>query len=127
MSTQPFIKGSIDVYKTVCPGERVLLTCTVQASATLTWTSTQYIGSNTAVEFNRGFDRKGEGKSISLPNGDTSLFQLVSLANDDMEANMLIKVDGSVPNATISCYNDGQQSKDRHLILAGEIEMTSYF
>ena len=119
LGIQPTIRSSVDGYKTVCPGEEVYFTCTVQKSICLTWQSDQYIGQNTVIEFHRQFDRLGDGKSVSLPNASTSLFQLASLTNEKLESKSVIEV-RSAMDTGISCANDVQQIEERRLVLAGE-------
>ena len=120
LGIQPTIRSSVDGYKTVCPGEEVYFTCTVQNSVWLTWQSDQYIGQNTVIEFHRQFDHLGDGKSVSLPNASTSLFQLASLTNEKLESKSVIVVNKSAMDTGISCANDVQQIEERRLVLAGE-------
>ena len=104
----------------MCPSEEVYFTCTVQNSHTLTWRSNQYIGRNTVIEFHRDFDRLGDGKSVSLPNASTSLFQLALLTNEEIESKFVVKVNRSAIDTDISCANDAQEVEQRRLVLAGE-------
>ena len=115
----PTLRSSVDGYKTVCPGEEVHFTCNVQSSNSLTWKSDQYIGNNTVIEFNRNFDRLGDGKSTSLPNRETTLLQLASLTDQELEATLRIVIVRSVVNASVSCANDVPESKQQILLLAG--------
>ena len=103
----------------MCPNEEVHFTCNVQNSNSLTWRSDQYIGNNTVIEFNRNFDRLGDGKSTSLPNRETTLLQLASLTDEELEATLRIVIVSSVENASVACANDIPQSKQQTLLQAG--------
>ena len=115
------MRSSVDGYKTVCPGEEVYFTCNVRNSDSLIWSSDQYIGRNAIIEFNRNFDRLGDGKSASLPNGGISLLQLALLTNEELEANLKIQIASGVENTMVSCANAMQQSQVKVLSLAGEL------
>lgn len=119
LSIPPTLRSSIDGYKTVCPGEEVHFVCNVQNSNSLTWKSREYIGNNTVIEFNRDFDRLGAGKSTSLPNRETTLLQLASLTNQELEATLRIVIVSSVVSASVECANDVPESKQQTLLLAG--------
>ena len=119
LSIPPTLRSSVDGYKTVCPGEEVHFVCNVQNSNSLTWRSSQYIGNNTAIEFNRNLDRLGDGKSTSLPNRETTLLQLASLTDQELETTLRIVIVSSVATASISCTNDVPESKQQTIFLAG--------
>ena len=117
----PTLRSSVDGYKTVCPGEEIHFVCSVQNSNLLTWKSTEYIGRNAVIEFNRNFDRLGEGKSTSLPNRETTLLQLASRTNQELKATLRIVIVSSVVNASVECANDVPEAKQKTLLLAGII------
>ena len=119
MSVPPTLRSSVDGYKTVCPGEEVHFVCNVQNSNSLTWKSTEYIGMNTVIGFNRNFDRLGNGKSTSLPNRETTLLQLASLTNQELEVTLRIVIVSSVVNASVECANDVPEAKQKTLLLSG--------
>ena len=103
----------------MCPGEEIHFTCSVQNSNLLTWKSLEYLGRNTVIEFNRDFDRLGDGKSTSLPNRETALLQLASLTSHELEATLRIVIVNSVASASVECTNDIPESKQKILFLAG--------
>ena len=104
----------------MCPGEEIHFTCSVQNSNLLTWKSLEYLGRNAVIEFNRDFDRLGDGKSTSLPNRETALLQLASLTHHKLEATLRIVIVSSVANASVECANDVPESKQKILFLAGD-------
>ena len=71
------------------------------------------------IEFNRNFDRLGDGKLTSLPNKETTLLQLASLTDQELEATLRIVIVRSVVNASVTCANDVPESKQQILLLAG--------
>ena len=118
LSVPPTLRSSVDGYKTVCPGEKVHFTCSVWDSNSLTWKSTEYIGRNTVIEFNRNFDWLGVGKSTSLPNRETTLLQLASVTDRELKATLRIVIVDSVGNASMECANDIPESMQQTLLLA---------
>ena len=74
---------------------------------------------NTVIGFNRNFDRLGDGKSTSLPNRETTLLQLASLTNQELEATLRIVIVSSVVNASVECANDVPEAKQKTLLLSG--------
>ena len=127
MGIPPTLKSSVDGYKTVCPGEVVHFTCNVQNSNSLTWASSEYIGNDAVIEFNQNLDRLGDGKSISLQNGETTLLQLASLTNQELEATLRIVIDSSIVIASVECTNNISESKQQMLLLAGNFICVSLF
>ena len=110
--------SSVDGYKTVCENELVYLTCWAHNSRSLIWSSREYIGDSTAIEFNRLFDRLGKGKFISLPNGRATLSQLTKIENTSLLSDLKIQIPNNFSSTEVACMNSHGETETKTFILA---------
>ena len=96
------IRTSVDGYKTVCALETIYLTCSARNSWSHRWTSPDYVGHNAVIEFNQDYDRPGKGKRVSLPDGRSSLAQMITTDTSTLQ----ITIPGNLNETQITCAND---------------------
>ena len=111
------IYTSVDNYKCVCPGEKVYVTCSARNSRSLSWTSPDYIGQTAAIEFSQNFDRPGEGKLVSLPNGRSSHIQVMQTEPYIM-SDLKITIPRDLNETQITCTNKRRASVTKSLLLS---------
>ena len=116
IAAPPRITTSVDDYKRVCPGRDVYVTCTARNSRSLRWTSPDYIGQAAAVEFSRSFDRPGEGKLVSLPNGRSSHIQLMQ-TEPYMISDLKIIIPSEINETQVTCMNERRATVTKSFLL----------
>lgn len=92
------------------------VTCTAKNSRSLSWTSLDYIGQSAAVEFSRSFDRPGDGKLVSLPNGRSSHVQLMQ-TEPDMISELKIIIPSDINETQVTCMNERRATVTKSFLL----------
>ena len=113
----PHIWSSVDHYKTVCDNEVIYLTCSASNCWSVTWTSSAYVGTRTAIEFNQDHDRPGDGKLVSLPGGRSTLAQ-ISKTESSLSSDLKIRVPNNVHRTNVICTNDLLEYDTKFFVLA---------
>ena len=113
----PHLQSSVDGYKTVCSNEVIYLTCSATGPWSLTWTSTAYIGTRTAIEFNQDHDRPGDGKLVSLASGRATLAQ-ISKTETSLSSDLKIIIANGVNRTNVTCTNDDLEAVSKTFNLA---------
>ena len=93
------------------------MTCFANDSWSLSWTGLNYIGQNSAIEFNQDFDRPGDGKLVTLGDGRISLAQVLKTERS-ISSELKITIPSNLNETYVTCTNNHGAAMVKSFILA---------
>ena len=115
--SQPMLMSSVEQ---VCPGNTILFTCTITGSSILAWSSEDYIGLGSQLQF-RSIDDIGDVKNSTSNPETTAVLTAIDTRMPIILTSILHIIPISTsPNISVSCINAGGGTNTLIIPLAGK-------
>ena len=114
--SQPVLTSSVEQ---VCPGNTIHFTCTTTGSSTLAWSSEDYIGLGSQLQFRSIDDNGAIENSTSYPE-TTATLTAIDTGMPIILTSTLHIIPRSTPYISVSCINAGGGTSTLTIPLAGK-------